>query len=136
MEVHTVLGPGFMEAAYNRALCRELQARCISFAREVDVPLIYKGESLGVPFRVDILCDDVILELKALPTTGPQEYRQLCHYVLGTGCRAGLLLNFGAPRLQVERFDLPIQSSIPPILPSQVSHTGRLENHRPPPNAA
>ncbi|MCA1818921.1 MAG: GxxExxY protein [Halobacteriales archaeon] len=135
MEVHSVLGPGFMEAAYNRALCREFEARGIAFEREMEVPLVYKGESLGVPFRADFLCDDVILELKALPVTGPQEYRQLCHHVLGTGCRAGLLMNFGSPRLHVERFDLATPSSIPSILPSRVSHTHDSE-HQDPPNAA
>ena len=106
MEVHRLLGPRLMEKAYHRALARELGMRGIPYTTEVEVPLIYKGEELGVPFRADFVCGDVILEIKAIPCLGPEEYRQLSHYVVSTQSRAGLLLNFGTPSLGFERFDL------------------------------
>lgn len=98
------LGPGFLEVAYSRALERELREGSVPFEREVAVPIIYRGEPLGVPFRVDFVCfGDVMVELKALPTQGPTERRQLIHYLRASGFSRGLLLNFGAPILQIER---------------------------------
>lgn len=68
------------------------------------MPLFYKGEGLGVPFRVDMMVyGDVPVELKALPTMGRAERAQVAHYLKATGCETGLLLNFGSSSLQVER---------------------------------
>jgi GxxExxY protein len=106
IEVHRTLGWRFLEAAYHRALIYEFEDRGIEFRHEVDVPLYYKdGRPLGVPFRADFVCGDVIVELKALPAIGHHEARQVRHYVSATGLRVGLLLNFGTRLLQVERFE-------------------------------
>ena len=108
MEVHSDLGPGFMETAYQRALAIELGARGIPFALEVPLPVRYKGIDLGVPFRVDVLCyGTVLVELKARPMVGAAERAQVRHYLKAAGLQRGLLLNFGLPALSVERIGPP-----------------------------
>lgn len=120
MEVHRELGPGFLEAAYHRALRIEFRRHGIPFESEVAMPLHYKGESLGVPWRADLVChSDIIVELKAIPTTGPNERAQLKHYLKATTFTRGLLLNFGTTSLTIERIDKPI---VHPAIPeSQAS---------------
>jgi GxxExxY protein len=104
MKVHSSLGPGFLEVAYQRALAIEFGRRGIPFKQEVPVELSYEGIPLGVPFRVDFTCwDEVMVELKALPSTGRAERNQLIHYLRGGGYGTGLLINFGAVSLQFER---------------------------------
>jgi len=108
MEVHGDLGPGFVEAAYQRALAIELGARRIPFALEVPLPVRYKGMDLGVPFRVDVLCyGSVLVELKARPMVGAAERAQVRHYLKAAGLQRGLLLNFGLPSLSAERIGPP-----------------------------
>jgi GxxExxY protein len=125
MEVHRELGPGFLEAAYQRALAKELGLRGIRFAEQVPVPLHYKGEPLGVPFRADVVVGDVLLELKALPALGRAERAQVAHYLKATQMAVGLLLNFGASSLQVERVvaKSPQSPESPESLESQAAHT-------------
>jgi GxxExxY protein len=104
LEVHRELGPGFLEAAYSRALVLELGARGVPWAAEVALPIRYKGLPLGVPFRVDLLCwDGLVVELKARPSVGRAERAQLSHYLRAGGFGKGLLLNFGEPSLRFER---------------------------------
>lgn len=101
---HTELGPDFLEVTYGRALMREFSERGIPFEGEVAVPVIYRGEPLGVPFRVDFLCyEDVLVEIKSVPTLGRRERNQLIHYLRASGFERGLLLNFGSEILQIER---------------------------------
>ena len=67
MEVHRLLGCGFLEAVYQEALQHELRERDVPFRREVHVPVFYKGSRLAADYRVDFICSDsVIVELKAL----------------------------------------------------------------------
>lgn len=104
MKVHASLGPGFLEIAYQRALAIEFGKRGIPFSQEVAIELSYEGIPLGVPFRVDFTCwDEVMVELKALPSIGRAERNQLIHYLQGGGYGTGLLINFGATSLQFER---------------------------------
>jgi|SRR5688572_22481875 len=103
MEVHRELGPGYLEVAYQRALALEFAARGIAFEKEASVPLAYKGQPLGVPFRVDFVCGEVMVELKALPAVGRAERSQLIHYLKAAGHEVGLLVNFGTASLQFER---------------------------------
>ena len=126
---HTELGPHFLELAYRQALAREFVERGIPFEAEVNVPLIYRGEPLGVPFRVDFVCfGDVMVEVKALPDLGRRERSQLIHYLRSSGYERGLLLNFGTDILQIERAVGPnrlAKLSLDSVA-SQASHTPQL----------
>ncbi len=104
MEVHNVLGRGFLEAVYQSALACELTARGIPHRREVDLPVWYKGRILDCHYRADFVCfDEVIVELKALDELGGREQAQLMNYLKATGMEVGLLLNFGSRRVEYQR---------------------------------
>ena len=107
MEVHSTLGHGFLEAVYQEALALELESRGVPFRKEVPLPILYKGRPLGTPYRADFICfDQVIVELKALGSITGIEESQVINYLKATGLEIGLLLNFGAPRLQQKRLIL------------------------------
>ncbi|HEY0976959.1 MAG TPA: GxxExxY protein [Flavobacteriales bacterium] len=104
MEVHSVLGHGFLENVYQEALCRELVNRRVPFVTQVSIPIFYKGERLVCSYRADLVCwDSIVVELKAIRTLSSADQAQVMNYLKGTGLRRGLLLNFGNSRLQYER---------------------------------
>ncbi|MCB0768496.1 MAG: GxxExxY protein, partial [Flavobacteriales bacterium] len=89
---------------YHEALIRELEMRGIPYEAEVVLMIDYKGEVLRTFFRADLVCfGDIVVELKALGEIGGAEESQLLNYLKATGIERGLLLNFGAPRLEVKR---------------------------------
>jgi len=102
LEVHRTLGPGFREIVYQRALAIELQAAGLEFEREVKVPIFYKGRQIDTR-RADFVVEDVMVETKATSQMAPEDYVQTLNYVKSSDFKVGLLLNFGAPRLQVKR---------------------------------
>ncbi|MGH2670908.1 MAG: GxxExxY protein, partial [bacterium] len=72
IEVHRRLGPGLLESMYERCLARELQLRGVPYQREVDVPVVYRGEPIGCGYRVDFVIDEcLLLELKAGAAIAP-----------------------------------------------------------------
>jgi len=104
MEVHSELGAGFLESVYQEAMERELRSRGIPFASQVELPIMYKGECLRTSFRSDLVCyHEVIVELKSMKTLTNVDEAQLLNYLKATGLNRGLLLNFGANRLEVKR---------------------------------
>ncbi|MGH7213888.1 MAG: GxxExxY protein [Tepidisphaeraceae bacterium] len=104
MEVHRVLGPGFLEHVYHEALAVELLWRGIPFRREVELPVHYKDRLLPCCYRADFVCyDDIIVELKALRELSGVERSQAINYLKATRFRRALLTNFGAARLEYER---------------------------------
>lgn len=104
MEVHSQLGHGFLEAVYQEALSAEFTLRGIGYRREVDLPVLYKGERLRCTYRADFVCfESVIVELKALAAVGPIEHAQTLNYLKATGLVRALIINFGAPRLEFKR---------------------------------
>jgi GxxExxY protein len=107
MAVHSALGHGFLEPVYQEALALELDLRAVPFAREVKVPIRYKGIVLKALYRADFICfDDIIVELKALPAISGVQESQVIHYLKATGLNRALLVNFGAPRLEYRRLVL------------------------------
>jgi GxxExxY protein len=103
MEVHTVLGPGFLEAVYQQALAHELGLRDIPFEQFKPLPVSYKGVSVGI-YEADMVVDDkIILELKGVSALHARHEAQALHYLTATGLRLAILLNFGTEKLQFKR---------------------------------
>ncbi len=105
IEVHTVLGSGFLELFYKDALAIEFSARGIPFRRELPCNIEYKGHPLRGEYRMDFVCyESIVLEVKARSVTGPADHAQVLSYLASSTLEIGLLLNFGAPRLEHKRF--------------------------------
>jgi GxxExxY protein len=105
IEVHRLLGRGFLEYVYRTPLELELLDRGIPYKREVQYPIIYKGRRTGIAFRVDLVCyGEVIVELKAMKQLTGAERAQTINYLRASGLKRALLLNFGTPLLGIERF--------------------------------
>ena len=101
IEVHTALGPGLLESAYEQCLCRELELSGIPHERQRELPIEYKGVRLDVGYRIDILVDDrLIVELKACDSLQPVHDAQMLTYLKLTGIRVGLLINFNVSVLK------------------------------------
>ena len=100
IEVHRVLGPGFLESVYEEAFCVELTARRIPFTRQIPAAVTYKGHQVG-EHRLDVLVSgQLIVELKAVDELAPIHTAQLISYLKATGRRLGLLINFNVPVLK------------------------------------
>jgi GxxExxY protein len=105
MEVHNILGPGFLEAVYQEALAIEFTLRKIPFRREVYLPIYYKDQLLKTKYKSDFLCfEKIIVELKAISNLSGLDTAQLINYLKATKLKTGLLLNFGAKSLEYKRF--------------------------------
>ena len=101
-QVHRDLGPGFEEVIYQRALALELQAQGLGFNREVWIDVHYRGVKVGKK-RVDFLIEGVMVEIKARSEMQDVDVVQALSYLKASNYQVGLLLNFGAPRLQIKR---------------------------------
>jgi GxxExxY protein len=101
-EVHRTLGPGFEEIFYQRALEKELRAAGLECEREVWITIHYKGEKLGRK-RVDFVVEICMVETRAKAALEPVDHVQTLSYLKASGCEIGLLINFGAPKLEVQR---------------------------------
>ena len=97
MEVHRTWGPGYLEAVYRKSLAIELTLRGRDVRMEIPFPLAYKGHDLGTVYRADLVCDGVLVELKAHSGLCDADFAQTLHYMSSSGLRRGLLLNFGLP---------------------------------------
>ena len=96
IEVHRSLGPGLLEAVYERALCIECDASALKYQRQVRVPALYKGRSVG-DYCVDLIVEDaVVVEVKSVIVVAPVFEAQLLTYMKLTKKRRGLILNFHA----------------------------------------
>jgi len=100
LEVHRVLGPGFLESVYEDALAIELELRGVFFERQKPVSVSYKGRQIGEG-RSDFLIEKLlIVELKAADRLLPVHQAQVLSYLKATGCRLGLLINFHESQLR------------------------------------
>ena len=103
MTVHSVLGSGFQEVVYQRALEAEMMDRGISFAREYEMPIFYKQRQVGTR-RVDFLVEEVVsVELKAIAHLEKVHLAQAINYLEAFNLDTGLLLNFGSSSLEIKR---------------------------------
>lgn len=104
MAVHSELGHGFLEAVYQEALEIEFTRRGIPYEREKPLVVYFTGIPLRTRYDPDFFCyDSVVVELKTCGALAPAHQAQTIHYLKATGCERGLLVNFGAPRLEHKR---------------------------------
>ena len=110
MAVHRQLGNGFRESIYQEAFATTLAARGIPFAAQAFLPVAYNGRRLSTSFRADFVCyDQVIVEIKALASVAGPAHAQVLNYLKASGLERGLLINFGAARLEWRRFIWTLQ---------------------------
>ncbi|MGN6341190.1 MAG: GxxExxY protein [Ginsengibacter sp.] len=103
LEVHKILGNGFQEVIYQRALDIELQNLKLLATREVEMPVFYKDKAIGIR-RVDFLVNDIIcVEIKASIKLEDVHLAQALNYLEAFNLEVGLLINFGAKSLEVKR---------------------------------
>ena len=103
MEVHRILGPGFLEAVYQAALAHELTLRGIRFEQFKRLPVSYKGVLVGDYIADFVIEDEIILEIKAVSALTKAHEAQAHNYLAATGLRLAILLNFGAESFQQKR---------------------------------
>ncbi|MCP4422812.1 MAG: GxxExxY protein [Chloroflexi bacterium] len=103
MEVHKILGPGYLEAVYQAALAHELELRGISAKREQHLLVSFKGVDVGYYMADFVIEDKIILELKAVTKLAPQHKAQAINYLTTTGFKLALLINFGEKSLNPQR---------------------------------
>lgn len=103
MKIHSTLGPGFLEAVYGNALAWELRRAGMKVERERSIRVYYEDELIGA-FLADILVNGtVIVELKTIQALAKVHEVQLVNYLVATRIDEGLLLNFGAARLEFKK---------------------------------
>ena len=103
MTVHKILGNGFQEVIYQRALEIEMKIAGISFTREFEMPIYYRDEQIGTR-RVDFLVDNVVsVELKAITKLEDVHFAQAFNYLEAYNLEIGLLINFGEMSLNFKR---------------------------------
>ena len=103
MEVHSLLGPGFLESIYKHALLHELHLRGVETKTEVEVNISYKDHHIG-KHRIDILVDDsVIVEIKGVSAINDVHIAQALSYLKATNLELALILNFGGKSLSWKR---------------------------------
>lgn len=95
INVHSHLGPGLLESAYQRCLCYELQSKGLEVLCEAPLPLRYREMCIDVGYRIDMLVEDcIIIENKCVEKIAPVHEAQLLTYLRLQGCRLGYLLNW------------------------------------------
>jgi GxxExxY protein len=93
--VHTSLGPGLLESAYEAVLAYELEKRGLRTARQQAVPIVYQGTRIEMGFRADLIVEDsVIVEIKSVEAIAPVHKKQLLTHLRLADKRVGLLINF------------------------------------------
>jgi len=103
MKVHTVLGSGFQEVIYQRALAIEMGNASLGFGREIEMTIFYEGMDIGTR-RVDFFVEDtVMVELKAVAMLDDLHMAQAMNYLEAYNLPVGLLINFGSRSLEFKR---------------------------------
>lgn len=103
LEVHKALGNGFQEVVYQRALAIEMGLQGLSFEREKEMPLSYKGHDIGTR-RVDFFVEKLIMvEIKAVIQLEDVHLAQAINYLEAYNMEVGLLINFGSRKMDFKR---------------------------------
>jgi GxxExxY protein len=101
MQVHSLLGPGLLESAYQACLVHELRKRGQEVASQVGLPVVYDGEKIELGYRIDLIVESlVIVEIKCVEAIHPVHQAQLLSYMRLSNIRVGLLINFYVTRLR------------------------------------
>ena len=103
-EVYRVLGHGFLEKVYERALLKEFKAKGLKAQAQVPIQVHYKGEIVGDYYADLVVEDKVIIELKAQENLSKAYDAQLLNYLKATKIQVGLLVNFIYPKATIKRF--------------------------------
>ncbi len=99
-EVHRILGAGFLESVYQRALAIELRSQMIDFSQQHAISLLYKNELVREAILDFLIGGRLVVELKAVETIHPVHHAQVINYLKATGLELGLLINFNVPLLK------------------------------------
>ena len=100
-EVHTTLGPGLLESAYEECLCYELVQCGFSIERQKALPIIYKSIKIDAGYRLDIVVNNMVdIELQSVEALHPIHTSQLLTYLKLSKIRYGLLINFNVQSLK------------------------------------
>jgi len=101
MKVHTAVGPGLLESAYEACLLHELQQVGLRVSSQVPFPLVYNGLKLDIGYRIDLIVEDlVIVEIKCVEAIAPVHKAQLLSYLRLTGRSLALIINFHVEHLK------------------------------------
>ena len=101
IEVHRHLGPGMLESAYEKCLCKELEIRNIEFEKQKPLAVVYKGITLDCGYKLDVVVEGkVILELKSVNKFESIHDAQLLTYLKIADLKLGILINFNVPVLK------------------------------------
>lgn len=101
--IHNDLGSGHKELVYKKALCKEFKKENINYNREITLPVKYQNENVG-NYRADFIVENkILIEIKAVEFMPKIYETQLLYYLKTTGYNLGLLINFGAKRVQIRR---------------------------------
>ena len=101
IKVHTALGPGLLEGAYEGCLVHELRKRGHLVVQQLSLPVLYDGICIDLGYRIDLLVDGgVVVEVKSVGKLAPIHTAQLLSYLKLGGYKVGLLLNFNVPHLK------------------------------------
>jgi GxxExxY protein len=106
LDVHTKLGCGFLEKVYENSMLILLEKEKIPVGRQVPTPIFFEGQLVGDYFADIIVDGKIILELKAVDNISEIHRAQTFNYLKATGLRLAIILNFGKPKLQIERIVL------------------------------
>ena len=107
-DVYNELGHGFLESVYETSMVIALREKGIAVERQVEIPVWFRGQQIGVFFADLLVENSVIVELKAVRSIDPSHEAQILHYLRATEIEIGLLLNFGVrPEIKRKIFDNP-----------------------------
>ena len=99
--VHTELGPGLLESAYEECLYYELQQNGLSVEKQKALPIVYKDIKLDAGYRIDLLVENcIVVELKSVECFTDVHFAQILTYLKLSGCKLGLLVNFNVKHLK------------------------------------